>query len=66
MVEGIMLEETMKEEAPNYLINLIPKCNQTIRTRNSHIPIFHCQTDCFNYSFFFYLLSKNGLTYMAI
>ena len=21
----------MKEEAPNYLINLIPKCNQTVR-----------------------------------
>ena len=42
----------MKEEAPNYLINLIPKCNQTIRARNSHIPIFHCRTDCFNYSFF--------------
>ena len=42
----------MKEEAPNYLINLIPKCNQTIRTRNSHIPIFQCRTDCFRYSFF--------------
>ena len=37
----------MKEEAPNYLINLIPKCNQTIKTRNSHIPIFHCRTDFF-------------------
>ena len=42
----------MKEEAPNYLINLIPKCNRTIRTRNSHIPIFHCRADCFKYSFF--------------
>ena len=42
----------MKEEAPNYLMNLIPKCNQTIRTRNSHIPIFRCETDCFKYSFF--------------
>ena len=29
--------EIIKEEAQNYLINLIPKCNQTIRTRNSHI-----------------------------
>ena len=29
--------EIMKEEAQNYLINLIPKCNETIRTRNSHI-----------------------------
>ena len=42
----------MNEEAPNYLINLIPKHNQTIRTRNGHIPIFHCRTDCFKYSFF--------------
>ena len=42
----------MKEEAPNYPINLIPKYNETIRTGNSHIPIFHCQTDSFKYSFF--------------
>ena len=42
----------MKDEAPNYLMNLIPKCNQTIRTRNNHIPIFCCRTDCFKYSFF--------------
>ena len=33
-------------------MNLIPKCNQTIRTRNGHIPIFRCRTDCFKYSFF--------------
>ena len=26
--------------------------HRTIRTRNSHIPIFHCRTDCFKYSFF--------------
>ena len=45
----------MKEEAPNYLINLIPKYNQTIRTRKSHISIFHCRTDCFKYFFSFYL-----------
>ena len=42
----------MKEEAPNYLMNLIPKDNQTIRTRNSHIPIFRCRKDCFKYSLF--------------
>ena len=42
----------MNEQAPNYLINLIPKRNQTIRTRNSHTPIIHCRTDCFKYSFF--------------
>ena len=28
----------MKREALNYLINLIPRCEQTIRTRNNHIP----------------------------
>ena len=42
----------MKKEAPNYLINLIPKREQTIRTRNNHIPSYHCRTDCFKYSFF--------------
>ena len=44
--------KTMKKEAPNYLINSIPKFEQTIRTRNDHIPSYHCQTDCFKYSFF--------------
>ena len=42
----------MNKQAPNYLINLIPKCNQTMRTRNSHKPVIHCRTDCFKYSFF--------------
>ena len=28
----------MKREALNYLINLIPRCEQAIRTRNNHIP----------------------------
>ena len=42
----------MTEKAPNYLINLIPKCDTTIRTRKNSIPTFHCQTDCFKYSFF--------------
>ena len=39
--------KTMHEQIPNYLINLIPKCNFTIITRTSHIPTFHCRTDCF-------------------
>ena len=42
----------MKREAPNYLINLIPKCEQTITTRNNHIPNYYCRVDCFKYSFF--------------
>ena len=42
----------MKEKAPTYLINLVPKCEPTIRTRNNSISTFNCQTDCFKYSFF--------------
>ena len=42
----------MNDQATNYLINLIPKRNQTTRTRNSHTPIIHCRIDCFKYSFF--------------
>ena len=46
----------LKEEAPNYLINLIRKCEQTIRTRNNHIPVYYCCTKSFQYSFFPYIL----------
>ena len=46
----------IKKEAPNYLINLIPRINSNIITRNSHIPSFHCRTDCFKFSFFPYTL----------
>ena len=46
----------MKEEAPNCLINLIPRCNQTTRTRKSHIPIFHCRTGCFSFPFYLKIL----------
>ena len=42
----------MNRQAPNYLINLFPKCQQFFRTRNSQIPAFHCRTDNFKYSFF--------------
>ena len=42
----------MNNEAPNYLLNLIPKSQPTITTRNNHIPNYHCRTDCFKYSFF--------------
>ena len=43
----------MAEKAPNYLVNLIPKCDPTIKTRNKSTPTFHCRTDCFKYSSFF-------------
>ena len=42
----------MNEKRPNYLTNLIPKCNQPVRTRTNHIPTFHCTTDCFKNSVF--------------
>ena len=42
----------VKEEAPNYLINLILQIKQTTRTRINRIPTFHCRTDCFKNSFF--------------
>ena len=42
----------VKEEAPNYLINLIPKLQETTRTRINRMPTFHCRTDCFKNSFF--------------
>ena len=37
-----MLYEIMKEEAPNYLINFVPKCETNTRTRNSSILTFNC------------------------
>ena len=46
----------MKEEAPNYLINLIPKSERTIRTRNNRIPVYYCRTESFKHSSFPYTL----------
>ena len=42
----------MKEEAPNYLVNLVQKCETNTRTSNYSIPTFNCRTNCFRYSFF--------------
>ena len=42
----------VKEEAPNYLINLAPKCETNTRTRNNSLLTFNCQKNCFKYSFF--------------
>ena len=47
-----LMFKIMKEEAPNYLINLIPKCEQTIKTRNNRIPVYHCLMKSFKNSFF--------------
>ena len=40
-----------KEEAPKYLINLLPKIQHTTRTRINRMPTFHCRTNCFKKSF---------------
>ena len=32
----------MKKEGPNYLINLIPKCEAAITTRNNNFPTYNC------------------------
>ena len=37
----------MKEKAPNYLINLFPKCEPTIITRNNNMHTFKWPIDCF-------------------
>ena len=42
----------LKEEAPNYLTNLAPKCETNYRTRNNSIRTFNCRTNCFKYSIF--------------
>ena len=42
----------MNQKVPNYLINLIPKCEPTIRTRNNSIPSYKYRTNCFKHSFF--------------
>ena len=52
----------MKKEVSNYLINLIPKCEKTIRPRNNHLPTYNCQTDCFNHSFFPSTLNDDWLS----
>ena len=41
----------IKEKASNNLINLVPKCEPTIRTKINSIPTFIYRTDCFNGSF---------------
>ena len=41
-----------KGEAPNYLINFLPKCETNARTRNNSIPTFNYRNNRFKYSFF--------------
>ena len=51
----------MNNKAPNYLLNFIPKTQQTITTRNNHIPNDHCRANCFKYSFFSFILESDSL-----
>ena len=46
-----------QKEAPNDLINLIPKCEVPIRTRNNNFPTYNFRTNCFRYSFLPYTLN---------
>jgi len=48
----------MNEEAPNYLINFIPKGQVTRVTRNCNTPRFYCRTDSFKFSFFPFTLHE--------
>ena len=41
----------MNEQAPSYLINLLPRKQQNVTTRNQILHYF-CRTDCFKNSFF--------------
>ena len=42
----------IKEEAPNYLINFVPKYERNARTRNNSIRTFNYRKNRFKYSFF--------------
>ena len=48
----VCMFKIMNENAPNYLINLIRKCEPTFRTRNNSIPSYKCRINCFKHSFF--------------
>ena len=47
----------IKKEAPNYLINFVPKCETNTTTKNNSIPTFNYGTNCFKYSFFPFTLN---------
>ena len=48
----VYMFKMMNEKAPNYSINLIPKYEPTIGTRNSSLPSYKCRTNCSKHSFF--------------
>ena len=42
----------MKNQAPEYLNNLIPKRKQNFISKNIYIPSYNCRTESFKSSFF--------------
>ena len=48
----VCIFKIINEKVSNYLINLIPKYEPTIRTRNNRIPSHKFRTSCFKHSFF--------------
>ena len=52
----VCMFKIMNEKAPNYLINLIPKYEPTIRTRNNSIPSYiYVEQTALSILFFFLL-----------
>ena len=47
--------QIMKNQAPEYLNNLIPKRKQNFNSRNIYIPSYNCRTEYFKPSFFLLL-----------
>ena len=47
------LFKIIKEEAPNYLTNLVPKCETNTRARSNGIPFLNGQKNIFQYFFRF-------------
>ena len=45
------LFKIIKEEAPNYLTNLVPKCETNTRARSNGIPFLNGQKNIFQYFF---------------
>ena len=48
----LLMFNIMNEKTPNYLINLIPKYESTIRTKNNSMLSYKRRANCFKHSFF--------------
>ena len=46
-----LIIQIIKEQGPNYLINLIPKYKQIIRAKNNCKPFYCCRAESFKHSF---------------